>query len=149
MATNTVKPEAKYTVEDLFTAYIAYDRRQKPLGGPGHETPEASWKTVQLRMPENWLRARSYGDGYGRRLYTLTLITALNRSVWGFRRNRSLFPSSCRSLVPRSCRSGSERSDASICHLGEVIGIRQESFVGFSFLRLFCRLRVGLGWAGA
>jgi hypothetical protein len=42
MATNTVKPEAKYTVEDLFTAYIAYDRRQKPLGGPGHETPEAS-----------------------------------------------------------------------------------------------------------
>jgi hypothetical protein len=81
MATNTVKPEAKYTVEDLFTAYIAYDRRQKPLGGPGHETPEASWKTVQLRMPENWLRARSYGDGYGRRLYTLTLITALNRSV--------------------------------------------------------------------
>ena len=68
---------------------------------------------------------------------------------WGFRRNRSLFPSSCRSLVPRSCRSGSERSDASVCHLGEVIGIRQESFVGFSFLRLFCRLRVGLGWAGA
>jgi hypothetical protein len=46
MATNTVKPDAKYTVEDLFTAYVAYDRRQKPLGGPGHETPEASWKTV-------------------------------------------------------------------------------------------------------
>jgi hypothetical protein len=46
MATDTVTPEAKYTVEDLFTAYIAYDRRQKPLGGPGHETPEASWTTV-------------------------------------------------------------------------------------------------------
>ena len=53
MATNTVKPEAKYTVEDLFTAYIAYDRRQKPLGGPGHETPEASWKTVLASGGEN------------------------------------------------------------------------------------------------
>src|SRR5258708_17568939 len=68
---------------------------------------------------------------------------------WGFRRNRSLFPRSFRSLVPRSCRSRSERSDAGVCHLGEVIGIRQESFVVFSFLQLFCPLRVGFCWAGA
>lgn len=36
----------KYTAEDLFTAYIAYARRQKLLGEPGHETLEVSWKTA-------------------------------------------------------------------------------------------------------
>jgi hypothetical protein len=59
MATNTAEPEAKYTVEDLFTAYIAYARRQKPLGGPGHETPEASWKTV-LAEARTYAVKRSY-----------------------------------------------------------------------------------------
>jgi hypothetical protein len=61
MATNTVKPEAKYTVEDLFTAYIAYDRRQKPLGVPGHETPEASWKTVLAEARTNAVKGSYQG----------------------------------------------------------------------------------------
>ena len=59
MATNRVESEAKYTMEDLYTAYIAYSRRPKSLGGPGHETTEASWRTA-LAEARKYAAQRSY-----------------------------------------------------------------------------------------
>jgi hypothetical protein len=83
MVTNTVKPEAEYTVEDLFTAYIAYDCRQKPLGGPGHETPEASWKTVLAEARTNAVKG-SFFSLVSHLYYCPLLPFILNGAPFGY-----------------------------------------------------------------